>query len=130
MADRKAGHNTAFPLASVVAEAIIDYLCHGRPNSSDRAMFLCSSPPFRPVRTALVSQQVANRLRRAGVEVHRAGSHTFRHSCVQRLVDTRFPLKTIGNFIGHRDPDSTQIYAQINLEAIRELALGEGEAVL
>lgn len=130
VADRKAGHNTAFPLAGVVAEAAIDYLRHGRPKSPDRALFLCSIPPFRPVRAALVSQLAAKRLRRAGVEVHRAGSHTFRHSCVQRLVDARFPLKTIGDFIGHRDPDSTEIYAKIDLEALRELALGEGEAVL
>ena len=49
---------------------------------------------------------------------------------MQRLVDARFPLKTIGDFIGHRDPDSTEIYAKIDLEALRELALGEGEAVL
>jgi len=130
VADRKAGHNTAFPLAGVVAEAIIDYLRHGRPDSSERAVFLCCSPPFRPVRAALVSQQAAKRLREAGVEVHRPGSHTFRHSCVQRLVDARFPLKTIGDFIGHRDPDSTEIYAKVDLEALRELALGDGEAVL
>ncbi len=130
VADRKAGHNTAFPLAGVVAEAIIDYLRLGRPDSADRALFLCSNPPFRPIRFALVSQQVGKYLRKAGVAVPRAGSHTLRHSCVQRLIDARFPLKTIGDYIGHRSPDSTQIYTKIEIEALRELALGEGEAVL
>lgn len=130
VADRKAGHNTAFPLAGVVAEAVIDYLRHGRPDSAERAVFLCSTPPFRPVSAAVVSQQATKHLRKAGVEVHRAGSHTFRHSCVQRLIDARFPLKTIGDFIGHGDPDSTEIYAKIEIEALRELALGDGEAVI
>jgi len=37
---RKAGHATAYPLAGVVAEAIIDYLKHGRPKTEDRHLFL------------------------------------------------------------------------------------------
>ena len=49
MADRKAGHNAAFPLASSVAEAIIDYLRNGRPDRTDRALFLTANPPFRPM---------------------------------------------------------------------------------
>ena len=130
MADRKAGHNTAFPLAGIVAGAIIEYLRHGRPDVADRAVFRCCTPPFNPVSAHCVSEMAGRRLRRAGVKVHRGGSHTFRHSCVQRLIDSRFPLKTIGDFIGHRDPDSTEIYSKIDLEALRELALGNGEAVL
>lgn len=33
---RKAGHSTAFPLATSVGEAIADYLQHGRPACADR----------------------------------------------------------------------------------------------
>ena len=57
VADRKAGHNTAFSLASSVAEAIIDYLRNGRPDRTDRALFLCANPPFRPISNAVVSKQ-------------------------------------------------------------------------
>jgi site-specific recombinase XerD len=53
-----------------------------------------------------------------------------RHTCVQRLVDSGFSLKTIGDFIGHRTPDATKIYAKVNIEALREVALGDGEEVL
>ena len=130
VADRKAGHNAAFPLASSVAEAIIDYLRNGRPNRTDRALFLTANPPFRPIRFRVVCEQARTYLHKAGVAVHRPGSHTLRHSCVQRLVDARFPLKTIGDFIGHRDPNTTEIYTKIDLESLRELALGDGESVL
>ncbi len=128
--DRKAGHNTAFPLSSAVGDSIVEYLQHARPESTERALFLCLTPPFRPISFAVVSGCAGRRLRNAGIPVPRPGSHTLRHACVQRLVDARFPLKTIGDYIGHRHPKSTEIYSKIDLEALRDVALGDGEAVL
>ncbi len=69
-------------------------------------------------------------LRKAGINVSRPGSHTLRHACVQRLVDAGLSFKTIGDFVGHRTPDATKIYAKVNLKALREVALGDGEEVL
>jgi site-specific recombinase XerD len=62
--------------------------------------------------------------------VSRPGSHTLRHTCVQHLIDAGFSLKTIGDFIGHRTPDATSIYAKVNITALRQVALGNGEDVL
>ena len=31
-------------------------------------------------------------------------------------------MKVIGDFLGHRDPSSTTIYAKVNLTALREVA--------
>ena len=42
---RKAGHSTAFPLSAVVGEALVDYLRHGRPPSSDRHVFFRALAP-------------------------------------------------------------------------------------
>jgi integrase/recombinase XerD len=69
-------------------------------------------------------------LQKAGINVPRPGSHTLRHTCVQRLVDSGFSLKTIGDFVGHGTPDATKIYAKVNVQALREVALGDGEEVL
>ena len=69
-------------------------------------------------------------LRKAGIVVPRPGSHTLRHTCVQRLVDSGFSLKTIGDYVGHRTVDATKIYTKINIERLREVALGVGEEVL
>jgi integrase len=60
----------------------------------------------------------------------RPGSHTLRHSCAQRLVDADFSLKTIGDFVGHRSPKTTEIYTKVAVESLREIALGDGEEVL
>ena len=128
--ERKAGHSTAFPLSGAAGEALAGYLQRGRPDSPDRHVFFRAAAPVRPIRTAAVSGCARRYLLRAGIDVPRPGSHTLRHSAVQRLVDTGFSLKTIGDFAGHRSPASTQIYAKVAVEPLRQVALGDGEEVL
>jgi site-specific recombinase XerD len=128
--DRKAGHTSAYPLSSVVGEAIIDYLQFARPEKSSRALFLQVTAPYRPLNGWSVSQQTARHLHKAGIRIPRAGSHTLRHTCAQRLVDAELPLKTIGDYLGHRSPEATAVYTKIQIEALREVALGDGETVL
>jgi integrase/recombinase XerD len=128
--ERKAGHSTAFPLSAVAGEALVDYLRNGRPATGDRHVFFRAAAPRRPVGAAAVSAIARRHLLRAGVDVPRPGSHTLRHSAVQRLVDADFDLKTIGDFIGHRSARSTEVYAKVAVEALREVALGDGEEVL
>lgn len=126
---RKAGHWSTYPLAGVVAEAIIDYLKNARPTTADRHVFFRAVAPCRPITTAVVTLAVKKYLRSAGVEVHRPGAHTLRHTCVQRLVDAEFSLKAIGDYVGHRSPQSTKIYTKVNLAVLREVAMGNGEAL-
>lgn len=128
--ERKAGHSTAFPLSMVVGEALLAYLQDGRPQTSDRHVFFRAVAPLQPIGPAAVSARASYYLKKAGVDVPRPGSHTLRHSAVQRLVDARFDMKTIGDFIGHRSARSTEIYAKVAVESLREVALGDGEAVL
>lgn len=128
--ERKAGHSSAFPLSPPVAEAIIDYLRNGRPDTTERNVFLRAYAPVGPLGHAADSGVAGRHLRRAGVDVPRPGSHTLRHTCVQRLVDAEFSLKEIGDFVGHARPASTEIYAKVAVESLREVALGDGEDVL
>jgi site-specific recombinase XerD len=128
--ERKAGHSTAFPLSASVGEALIDYLRHGRPQTDERRVFFRAVAPVEPIGTAAVSSRARHYLLKAGIEVPRPGSHTLRHTCVQRLVDADFALKTIGDFVGHRSAKSTEIYAKVAVESLRQVALGDGEEVL
>jgi integrase/recombinase XerD len=127
---RKGGHSTAFPLSSSVGEALVDYLQHGRPQSAERHVFFMAFAPVRPISHTAVSKLATKHLLKAGIQVPRPGSHTLRHSCVQRLVDADFSLKTIGDFVGHRSPKTTEIYTKVAVESLREIALGDGEEVL
>ena len=127
---RKAGHSTAFPLSAVAGEALVDYLRHGRPPGTDRRVFFRAVAPVRPISCVAVSACARHYLVKAGIQVPRPGSHTLRHTCVQRLVDAGFGFKAIGDFVGHRSPASTAIYAKVAIEPLRQVALGDGEQVL
>ena len=125
--ERKADHTTAYPLAPTVGEAIIDYLKNGRPDVPSRALFWRHLAPRTALTHSAVACTAGKYLRKAGITVPRPGSHTLRHACVQRLVDSGFPLKTIGDYVGHRSASSTMIYAKVQVDALREVALGDGE---
>ena len=128
--ERKAGHSTAYPLSSIVGQALVDYLQHGRPKTPARQVFFRVLAPPTPLTTAAVSSRASAYLHRAGIDAPRLGSHTLRHTCVQRLVDAEFPFKMIGDYVGHRSPESTEIYAKVAVDTLREVALGDGEAIL
>jgi len=127
---RKGGHASSYPLAASVGEALVEYLQQGRVASTERAVFLRAYAPYTPMTYAAISTRVGIQLQRAGIAVVRPGSHTLRHTCVTRLVATGFSLKSIGDYVGHSHPKSTEIYTKLDLEALRELALSDGEALL
>lgn len=128
--DRKAGNTTTYPLSTTVGNALIDYIKQARPATAHRQVFLRTAAPLDPITPAAVTCRATYFIRKAGIKVLRPGSHTLRHSCVQRLVNARFPLKHIGDYIGHRSSSSTQIYAKVAIEQLREVAQGDGEAIL
>lgn len=128
--ERKAGHSTTYPLSNFVAEAIIVYLKEARPNTENKHLFFRTLAPYKPIFYNCVSSRVMCYLNKAGITVHRGGSHTLRHSCVQHLLEANLPLKTIGDYVGHRSPSSTKIYTKIDLKSLREVAANHGEEVV
>jgi integrase/recombinase XerD len=128
--ERKAGHWMTYPLSPIVGEAILEYLRHGRPQSPARHVFFRVPAPCRPLTSVAISNLASQYIKKAGIQVARPGSHTLRHTCVQRLVDANFDLKLIGDYVGHRSSSSTEIYTKVAIEALREVALGDGENVL
>lgn len=128
--DRKAGNTTTYPLSAVVGAAIIDYLKNARPDTTHREVFMRTAAPLAPIGHAAVVARAGHFIRKAGISVPRPGSHVLRHSCVQRLLNAHFSLKEIGDYVGHRNASSTQIYGKIAVEQLREVAIGDGEDVL
>lgn len=127
---RKAGHSSVYPLSAAVGAALLGYLRQARPPVRDRSVFLTVVAPWRPLRYTAISLRASRYLQEAGIPIPRPGSHTFRHTCVQRLVDADFSLKAIGDYVGHRSPQSTEIYSKVAIEPLRAIAIGSEEEVL
>ncbi len=57
--ERKAGHWTVYPLASVVGEAIVAYLRQVRPTTADRHLFFRVMAPVQPLRATAIRCQLS-----------------------------------------------------------------------
>jgi site-specific recombinase XerD len=111
-----------YPLAAEVGNAIAHYLREARPNSKHRAIFLTICAPIRPLSAASITPIVHSRLVALGIELPHRGAHCLRHACARHLLDSGFSLKQIGDQLGHRDPETTRIYAKVDLNGLREVA--------
>jgi len=127
----KGGHQCPMPLPADVGEAIASYLQHGRPASDDRHVFLRSQAPIRGLMedSDAIGAIVCSALKRAGVDAPHRGSHQFRHALAVLMLNHGASLPEIAEVLRHRSPQSSTIYARVDLEALRPLALAWPGAV-
>jgi site-specific recombinase XerD len=119
----KGGSWSALPLPVRVGEAIVAYLRNGRPQSADRRVFLRAKPPYRGLQSGAIGAIVARALRKAGVEAPTKGAHQFRHALATAMLRGGASLREIGDVLRHRRVQTTTIYAKVDLDALRRLAL-------
>lgn len=111
------------PLPADVDRALARYLMV-RPPSSYRNVFVRGYAPYTPfVASGPASVLVRNAIERAGVKSARTGAHVFRHSPATEMLRRGASLTEMGRVLRHWDPDSTAIYAKVDLGALREPAL-------
>lgn len=112
------------PLPSEVGAAIADYLSTARPLCASRRVFIRATAPLRGfANSSTISSLVDKALERAGVESKFRGSHLFRHSLASQMLEHEASLPEIGDVLRHRNPDTTRIYAKVDLVALRSIAL-------
>ena len=112
------------PMLAEVGDALARYLKRDRPRSSSRRVFLCSRAPLRGFgHPTTVSTIVARALARAGVVAPGHGAHLLRHSLATAMVRRGASLTEIGEVLRHRSPNTTEIYAKVDFEALRDVAM-------
>ena len=112
------------PIPADVGAAIAAYLRQGRPQSHDRHLFLRSMAPIRGLMPGsdAIGTIVRHALQRAGVDAPHRGSHQFRHALAVRLLQRSASLTEIGEVLRHQSPQTTSIYARVDIGALRPLA--------
>jgi integrase/recombinase XerD len=119
----KSGQRELLPLEPHTGNAIALYLRQGRPKCDSRCVFVTLRAPFRPLSTGALHHLVSHRLLPLMGPGKGRGPHALRHACARRLVDAGLTLKEIGDHLGHRSPDSTRIYAKVDLTSLRLVAM-------
>jgi len=115
----KGSKRDCLPLPRDVGEAIADYLRHARPATTCRKVFMTVRAPYRgltPFGIREVAKQAGKRAGLAHVPTHR-----LRHSVATRMLRGGASLAQIAQVLGHRNLETTAIYAKVDLDALRPL---------
>jgi site-specific recombinase XerD len=112
------------PLLQDVGKAIADYLRNGRPSCLSRRVFVQCNAPFAGFSSPpnAVSGLVGRALARAGIKSRHQGAHLLRHSLATSMLRGGASLAQIGQVLRHESPQTTEIYAKVDLSALRVLA--------
>jgi site-specific recombinase XerD len=113
------------PLVPAVGNALLDYLRRGRPDGHWREVFLRSRAPGGPfVCGSSLHSVLDRRLRKAGIRAEgKHGPHALRYARAVELLRASIPLKAIGDLLGHRSAESTEVYLKLATEDLRSIAL-------
>jgi integrase/recombinase XerD len=119
----KTSRATWLPLPQEVGDAILHYLATVRPAVRGDGVFLIAHAPYTPIRSRQVSSTAERAILRAGVKAPSLGAHLFRHSAATGWLRQGLTLQAIGAVLRHRDVDTTAIYAKVDIDLLRQIAL-------
>ncbi len=120
----KGRRQTRLPLTHEVGRALVAYLKDGRPPTDTDVVFVRCRAPFRAFRSHCnVSVIVDLALRRAHVtRPSRGAAHLLRHSVATSMLRHGASLHDVAALLRHRSIATTQIYAKVDVIALRTIA--------
>jgi integrase len=121
----KTGVSFLLPLLPALAQALVNYLKHGRPRRAPtRHLFLSMRAPHHPLSaSAAIHHILVAHAKEAGVTAAYLGSHVLRHTHACRQMEQETSPKVLSEILGHRSPESLSAYVRIATEHLRQLPL-------
>jgi site-specific recombinase XerD len=112
------------PLAWETANAIIRYLCHARPQTTHRRLFVRKTAPLDiPITLNAVRAAMRQAYARCGHAELSGRTHVLRHTAASRMLRSGTPLKQIADVLRHRSLDTTTIYAKVDAIGLAAVAM-------
>jgi site-specific recombinase XerD len=120
----KGRRETRLPLSHEVGAALVTYLTSGRPQTETDAVFVRVRAPLGAFHShCAVSVIVDRALARAGVtRPSRGAAHLLRHSVATSMLQHGASLHDVAALLRHRSVATTQIYAKVDVTALRRIA--------
>jgi site-specific recombinase XerD len=119
----KGGYWRQLPLPVDVGEAVASYLRWRRPPCTSRRVFVRMRAPCVGFASSVAIDCIVSRaLARAGLNPPSRGAHLLRHSLATGMLRSGASLAEIGQLLGHRLTQSTEIYAKVDECALADLA--------
>jgi site-specific recombinase XerD len=120
----KGRHEARLPLTQEVGEALVAYLGKDRPQTITDVVFVRHRAPLRAFRSqTAVSAIVARAFSRARVtRPSRGAAHLLRHSAATSMLRHGASLHDVAALLRHRSITTTQIYAKVDVTALKTIA--------
>ncbi|MBB5547839.1 tyrosine-type recombinase/integrase [Paraburkholderia fungorum] len=119
----KCGRERKLPLPMQTGEALVRYLQYGRPDTSNRAVFVRQIAPYdKPISAGAITDLVKCGFVRAGLGERFHGVHVLRRTAATRLVQSGASLKEVADVLGHKHLNTTTLYARVDLDRLRAVA--------
>jgi len=119
----KCGRERKLPLPMQTGEALVRYLQYGRPDTSNRAVFVRQIAPYdKPISAGAITDLVRCGFVRAGLDERFHGVHVLRRTAATRLVQSGASLKEVADVLGHKHLNTTMLYARVDLDRLRTVA--------
>lgn len=113
------------PLPHDVGAAVAAYLQQDRRSETRRLFVPIKGPHMVFTSGASINVILARALRRAGLQAPNKGigSHLLRHSLATSMLRRGATLAEIGSVLRHRSAQTTTLYAKVDIEGLRSIAL-------
>jgi site-specific recombinase XerD len=119
----KSAREDRLPLLSDVGQALARYLKDDRPSCSCRRVFLRMRAPRQGFSSSAAIGDILRRaLARAHLHPQHKGAHLLRRSLATQMLRRGASLSQIGQVLRHQLAQTTEIYAKVDLAALRALA--------
>ena len=120
----KGRRETCLPLTQELGNALVTYLRRSRPTTDTDVVFVRARAPFRAFRShCAVSVIVDRAFARAGVtRPSRGAAHLLRHSVAASMLRHGASLQDVATLLRHRSVTTTEIYAKVDVTALRMIA--------
>ena len=124
IAPGKSRRGDRLPLPAHIAEALADYLRHGRPATRTRFLFVHHRAPYgQGAGPSLVRGAVRFAYARIGLGTRFTGTHVLRHTAATRMLRSGASMKEVADVLRHRSLDTAAIYAKVDLPTLVGVAL-------
>lgn len=112
------------PLPVQTGKALSQYLREGRPQTQSRVLFVRHRAPFGvPLSVAAIRNAMNRAFARCGLADQFCNTHVLRRSMATRLQKTGVSIKEIADLLRHRDLNTARVYARVDLERLRAVAM-------
>ena len=124
----KTGRPLSLPLLDDVGWAVIDYVRHGRPETTCPRVFIKHRHPFGAFGgSSSVASRLSRYAARAGIEFPpgaTCGMHSLRGALAVAMIGSGTPIPVVSAVLGHASSDTTQAYyLRFDTERLRCCAL-------